>query len=299
MNVGCLVCGEHSFVTLFKGRVVEQHVLRRCVKCGMVQAFRAEGFIQPQKHDYSSYGDYLLVDHDADVRRRVDSAAQAMRPWFELVPRESSPPAVLDFGSGAGYLGKAAEEFGFDAFGIEISSKLVEFSKKRVGFLQVYPALDALRRQFDAIFMADVIEHLEPTQSRALMAQLVDRLKPGGLLIGNTPNIRSANILIFKERDPVIAPPSHVCYFSPATLDSYLKSLGLVRKTLFSAGLSQDSFIRKSKFEPSFLEKPWRTAPMRLLAFRIPLKLAFRAAGLPLRPLGLGYQIYFAYRKGA
>lgn len=263
----------------------------------MVQAFQANGSAQPQVHDYSAYGDFLIPEDEADIRRRVTSAAQAMRPWFAMVARQSSAAVVLDFGSGAGYLGKAADEFGFEAYGVEISAKLVKFSRERVGFTKVYESLAAVGRQFDAIFMADVIEHFDPGWSRGLMSQIVGALKPGGLLIGNTPNIRSANVLICADREPIIAPPSHVCYFSPKTLDRYLASLGLARRRLYTSGLSPDSFLRKSRFELSFLEKPRRTIPVYLRPMRMPVRLAFRCAGLPLRPFGLGYQIYFAYAK--
>ena len=178
-------------------------------------------------------------------------------PWFELLKSRFKSPVVLDFGSGAGYLAKITEDLGFECFGIEISAKLVEFSKQRVNFSNVYRNLEDVARQFDGIFMADVVEHFDPARSRAIVTALLERLKPGGLLIGNTPNIHSVNILICKERDPVIAPRSHICYFSPRTVDLYLQSLGLTREKLYSLGLSSDSFFQKSKSEPSFLKKSW------------------------------------------
>jgi 2-polyprenyl-3-methyl-5-hydroxy-6-metoxy-1,4-benzoquinol methylase len=296
MCVACLICGQSDFSPLFDGRVIDEHVLRRCSNCGMVQAFAA-GRQGPKPHDYSGYGDYLLVGTDSEIRRNIDHAGRVMRPWFEMIARRSRSAAVLDFGSGAGYLARAAAEFGFEASGVEISSKLVTFSKERVGLGNVYPSLEAAGRQFDAIFMADVIEHLDPAASRAVMTELVGRLRPGGLLVGNTPNIGSANVRLHRDRDPIVAPPSHVCYFSRRTLDRYLTSLGLVKQRLYTSGLSQDSFLRPSKFEPSFLEKPWRTTPIYLLPLRLPLKIGFRAAGFPLRLLGMGYQIYFAYAR--
>jgi SAM-dependent methyltransferase len=261
----------------------------------MVQAIPLHG---AQPYDYSAYGDYLLVSDDSEVRQRVDSAGLAMRPWFELLKRRFNSPVVLDFGSGAGYLAKAAEDFGFESFGIEISAKLVEFSKQKVKFSNVYGNLEDVATQFDGIFMTDVIEHLDPARSRTIMTTLLELLKPGGLLIGNTPNIHSANILICKARDPVVAPPSHLCYFSPNTVDLYLQSLGLTREKLYSQGLSSDSFFRKSKFEPSFLEKSWRQQRSLFAAVGTAfLQRAFGAGGRLVRLLGLGYQIYFAYSK--
>ena len=265
----------------------------------MVQALPLAG---AQPEDYSIYGDYLLVPSDSEVREKVDFTARAMRPWFELVQRRYQSPVVLDFGCGAGYLAKAAEEFGFESCGIELSDKLVAFARERVKFGNVRRRIEDLGRQFDAIFMADVIEHLAPARSRAIMTSLLKYLKPGGVLIGNTPNIQSANILVCRERDAHVLPPSHICYFSLKTLDLYLASLGLAREILYSQGLDPGSFLRREKLEPSLVEKtllmpPWREARVYLLPLVLPLKAVFRLGGRLVRPLGVGYQIYFAYAK--
>jgi 2-polyprenyl-3-methyl-5-hydroxy-6-metoxy-1,4-benzoquinol methylase len=303
----CLNCGELGFKHKFEGRVIEQHVLRQCANCGMVQAFLADGH-EAKQLDYSGWGaavGYLIVLDQAEIRVRVNAVARQYRRHFRRLVRRFGSPTVLDFGSGGGYFGKAAQEFGFETYGVDASSVLREFSKDRVGFRDVYPSLEILAldladrwgddraREFDVIFLSDVIEHFHPSWSRHLMARLLDHLKPGGLLIGNTPNVRSLNILLFQERDPVVAPPSHLCYFSLKTLDQYLRNLGLLRQQLYSLGLSSDSFFRPSKFAPSFLEKPPKGS--RLLAGAV--QKAFGCAGHVMRLWGLGYQIYFTYEK--
>jgi len=259
----------------------------------MVQAFAVDGV---SSFDYADYGDYLLLS-DAEIQRRVRSVSQTMRPIFKMLGKRCSEAKVLDVGSGAGYFCKAAEEFGLNAFGVELSDKLIEFCKEKVRFQRVFKQIEEIDTQFDAIFMSDVIEHLPPGKSRQIMSNLVDHLKPNGLFIGNTPNFRSANILICKDKDPVVAPPSHMCYFSPKTLDRYLSSVGFARVRLYTQGLSSNSFFRKSKFERSFLEKSLRGASLPALPFLVTLRMMFATAGYLLQPFGLGYQIYFVYRK--
>ena len=156
---------------------------------------------------YADYGDYLILSDDREIQRRVRSTGRAMRSLFELVSRRYDSPTVLDFGSGAGYLCKAAEEFGLNAVGVELSDKLTKFSTNRVGFGKVYKQVADAGLEFDAIFMTEVIEHLEPAASREVMTGLLDHLNPGGLLIGSTPNFGSANILLCGDRDPVIRRP--------------------------------------------------------------------------------------------
>jgi 2-polyprenyl-3-methyl-5-hydroxy-6-metoxy-1,4-benzoquinol methylase len=290
----CLVCGERDFHELFDGRMIDGHALGRCRTCGMVQASLAG---ESADFSYSDYGDYLLLSDDHEIQKRVHSTGQAMRSLFELISKRYNSPTVLDFGSGAGYLCRSAEDFGLNTFGVEVSEKLTEFSTNRVGFSKVYREVAHVGLRFDAIFMADVIEHLKPATSRGIMTGLLDHLNPGGLLIGNTPNIRSANILVCGDKDPVIAPPSHQCYFTRKTLDAYLCSFRLKRLRLYSKGLSSDSFFRKSKFEPSFLERSLRSTGLHLLPLVVFLKLTFRVGGILVRPWGLGYQLFFVYEK--
>jgi SAM-dependent methyltransferase len=279
----------------FQGRRVNQHIIGRCECCGMVQAIALEG---AEESRYSAYGDYLVLS-GRGVERRVACVGRQMASRFRLLRREFVNPVVLDFGSGAGYFCRAAQERGFDVRGVEISEKLGQFCKETVHFYEVVSTIEQAGPKCDAIFLSDVIEHFSPVTSRTIMVTVVDQLKPGGLLIGNTPNIRSANILLHEDADPVIAPPSHLCYFSLVTLDMYLSSLGLQRVALYSSGLSSNSFCRPSKFGRSFMEKALRETRCWLLPLVVALRVAFAGAGYCLRWFGLGYQLCFVYRKPA
>jgi 2-polyprenyl-3-methyl-5-hydroxy-6-metoxy-1,4-benzoquinol methylase len=289
----CLVCGGRQFQAVLDGAIVNNYSFGMCANCRMVQAFAVDKAVS---FDYSDYGDYLLLN-EADARRRIDCVGKTMKPIFKKLRKEFNDAVVLDFGSGAGYFCKAAEEYGFKALGVEPSDKLIEFSRKTVKFDTVYKSVEDINVQCDAIFMFDVIEHLAPEKSRDIMISLLDRLPVGGFLIGNTPNFKSANIRLCKDKDPVIAPPSHVCYFSLRSLDAYLTALGLAKVKSYSRGLSSNSFFRKTKCERSFMEKGLRSAKIHELPLLIALRTFFAAAGFLLQPFGLGYQIYFVYQK--
>lgn len=259
----------------------------------MVQALAIDGLASV---DYSKYGNYLLLS-DSGILRRIHFVKRNMRWRFKFLRDRFRNPVVLDFGSGAGYFCKAAEESGLNVYGIELSDKLIEFSKTKVKFHKIFKSLDEVKVKLDAVFMSDVIEHLHPEISREVMQKVIALLKPEGYLIGNTPNFRSLNILLCKDRDPVVAPPSHVGYFTPMSLDRYLLSMGLKRTQLYSNGLSSNSFFRKSKFERSFLEKGLREARLYEVPFIIAFRIAFGLAGVLVRPFGIGYQIHFIYQK--
>src|SRR5207245_2217295 len=135
--------------------------------------------------------------------------------------------------------------------------------------------------------------HLPASNIVQMMTDIVRHVKPGGVLLGTTPNLDSLNIRLFGHKDPVIAPPQHSVYFSHKSLDSFLRKLGLRRRLLLGVGLSTSSFFRVRKFTPSWVERPrgWQR-PLALL-----VSILFTAVGAILAPIGAGYGMYFIYEK--
>jgi hypothetical protein len=64
-----------------------------------------------------------------------------MRSRFEILRNRFRDPVVLDFGSGAVYFCRAAQESGLDTYGLELSDKLSEFSKSNVKFYKIFKSL--------------------------------------------------------------------------------------------------------------------------------------------------------------
>jgi SAM-dependent methyltransferase len=282
------------FVREFNGKTVEGYHLIRCLGCGMVVYENSAPF----EVDYSDYGVYLEKSPE-EMARYVDAVSLSNQKTFQrLVAAYGGGAKVLDFGSGAGYFAAAATRAGLDAYGIEISERLIDISVNQLGFKQVSADLASLPSRFDAIFMNDVIEHLEPKECRALMTSLLDKLSSGGVLIGNTPNYGSLNILLAGGRDPAIWPPYHRCYFSSGSMDCYFKSLGLEKVVLKTCAFSTNGFFRPSKNEPSFVELSMKQAmPLGRKLLALGIRSAFKVIGALAGPAGLGYQLYFEYRK--
>lgn len=71
---------------------------------------------------------------------------------------------ILDIGSGYGYLLKQLTEQNFDALGIELATKEIEFSRKwwnvEVINCSAYD-LESLKKNFDTIILRDVVFHLD------------------------------------------------------------------------------------------------------------------------------------------
>ena len=127
-----------------------------------------------------------------------------------------------------------------------------------------------------------------------IMVDLLGFLKPGGILIGMTPNFSSLNISLSGKGDPVVAPPSHTIYFTKQTLDNFLVKLGLSAKLNITKGVSTNSFLRSEKFSPSFVEVP-ETTFQKIISK--PVRLLFSILGLLVMPFNKGYHVYFVYKK--
>ena len=288
----CPVCMGENKRVIYNGRLINRHIFHMCSSCGFVCAVSVDG----ESMNYDEYGDYL-VNGERDIKKRINYIRKAHAKTFSFLKKENIK-TILDFGCGAGYFCKAGEEEGFEMFGVEISDKLINYSKTEVGFKTIYKAVEEFNKDsFGVIFMLDVIEHLKPEEANKIIKDLISHLNRNGYLIGNTPNFRSANINLCKEKDPAVSPPSHLCYFTKKTIDKYFISLGLKKEKLYTSGMSTNSFFRKEKYRKSIMEMGIKNVSIKEMPFVFFIKVLFKLLGYIVQPLGMGYQIHFIYRK--
>jgi 2-polyprenyl-3-methyl-5-hydroxy-6-metoxy-1,4-benzoquinol methylase len=111
--------------------------------------------------------------------------------WVRHLLEYCLPPArVLELGCAHGGSVALMRWAGYDAVGLELSPWVVDFAEKNFG-IQVLlgPVEDQElpRESFDAVCMFDVMEHL--VNPMATVAHCTSLLKPGGLLVVQTPEI--------------------------------------------------------------------------------------------------------------
>jgi SAM-dependent methyltransferase len=154
----------------------------------------------------------------------------------------SQPGTILDVGAGIGLLGEAAYQWGLDYKGIEGSADAVEMARQRFEgidlqqhFLsQPFPFPDDV---FQTVILNQVIEHLEPNIAEATITESFRTLKPGGLLLINSPSKFNE----YERKSDI----THINMYSPTELCQLLICKGFVRiKPInFSLNLLGNSFL--------------------------------------------------------
>ena len=149
---------------------------------------------------------------------------------------------ALEIGCGNGVARDMLEgDLGIPVDGCDLNRTALETAKPGKGQLFVYNILDqkpSLLGCYDAVFLLDVIEHIDD-DSMFLRAAL-RHLRPGGLVAVNVP----ANMLLFSDYDRAAG---HVRRYAPGGLRKLLESCGVEIQTVEPWGMLMTPllFIRK------------------------------------------------------
>jgi SAM-dependent methyltransferase len=83
---------------------------------------------------------------------------------------------------------------------------------------------------FDVVTLFDVLEHIPDIQ--IFFAEVGRILKPGGLLVVQSPNIRSVMATLTKGKWVWLSLPDHIYHFSTGSLSRFIESHGFAIKKL-------------------------------------------------------------------
>jgi 2-polyprenyl-3-methyl-5-hydroxy-6-metoxy-1,4-benzoquinol methylase len=211
----------------------------RCEACSMV-------FLDGQMNYETQRDDHDWIDdYEKETARRTkknpvllafSNLVKKTRPetnqrLLAQTTRWISSGKLIDFGCGDGsFLARAAQQF--DVFGIELSPRLAERARQKIGAAKVEegPLTEIangkfLAASFDVVTQFGYIEHEWQPLAGLQAAQRL--LKPGGVTVLKTPNFASWNRSLNGLEWCGIHIPAHCNYFTPATLAAMLKRAGL------------------------------------------------------------------------
>jgi 2-polyprenyl-3-methyl-5-hydroxy-6-metoxy-1,4-benzoquinol methylase len=143
---------------------------------------------------------------------------------------------VLDIGCGRGELLDLLRDAGIEAFGVENSPVLIDHCRAKGHRVELADGLDYLASRPDgslgAVFTAQVIEHLSQEQQFRLFEQARQKLKPEGVLVVETLNPHSLQVLTTFWVDP-----THTGPVFPEVALFYCRSAGFAAaRILFPSG---------------------------------------------------------------
>jgi SAM-dependent methyltransferase len=119
-------------------------------------------------------------------------AEVALRLMDSVGMRRADPLTVLDIGSGAGGFRRQVERA--TAWTVDITDLNVDAlraaqpGRGRILYYDATERLPRLVRSYDAVFLFDVIEHVE--RPGELLAAALEHLRPGGHLVVNVPALQ-------------------------------------------------------------------------------------------------------------
>jgi 2-polyprenyl-3-methyl-5-hydroxy-6-metoxy-1,4-benzoquinol methylase len=247
-SVNCALCGSFKFTRLFKNfdrlhRTEGEFNIVKCDDCGLVylNPRPAKKFVNDyypdayEPYNIDSDGFYqklfrsFLNSYYKEKGSVIDWFKGLLCKYFYNPPPKTYKGRILDIGCANGLFLHSLEKQGWDVYGIEMSSKNVQFAKEKLGLQNIKCGMieDAEYPDcfFDVVSMNHVIEHLFEPKKTLLEVRRI--LKKGGLVIITTPNIDSINFRIFGCHWFPLETPRHLNLFGTQTMTKLLQDTGL------------------------------------------------------------------------
>lgn len=187
------------------------------------------------------HSNYIL-----ERKERIKSFSKLYNSRLKLI--ESLYPEkgnLLDIGCGAGFFLNCAKERGWDCYGLEILPEYIKYAQENFALENI--RLESLDESltydantFDVVTLWDLVEHLRNPMD--CLKRIHHVMKPGGLLIMWTPNVKNA--LFLKEKWTGYKILQHFYFFSGDSMNNLLGKAG------FQIIYSKTNKARKGLLEP-------------------------------------------------
>jgi SAM-dependent methyltransferase len=293
----CIVCGLSDARTFCRKNNLEYV---SCVKCGHVYVkdpVNAQAILNHYSHRQSHHASETKEQWDYSPTKEK----LVYRPQLKRLNQLTSVGKLLDIGCSNGSFLKAAQNQGWDAYGIELEKSSFEVAQKHG--LKVYNT--ELSQQhfpdnhFSAVTLWQVIEHL--TDPATLIKEIIRILQPGGVLAISTPNIRSIGWTLLHEQWGVVEPEVHLNLFDQRNLDRLISSCGLIPRHSQTEDIKPStvkSFLRGRRAQTDKRTDSVAALAGATSARKMEALLIFRhLINFPLTFLGIGEDIYAYYTK--
>ena len=185
--------------------------------------FRMTDYRQPLYQHYVSK--FKRSECSAQLAAEGSAWRYFDQKYFRHIQHLRLDDAILDVGCGSGLLLAYLVQKGFRcAEGVDISEEQIELAKARslqVRCGDVFSLLEGRAEAFEAVIALDLVEHFTKEEALSLFALLFRALKPGGILLVQTPNGQGlfAGQVIYGDL-------THCTIFTPESLSQALRLTG-------------------------------------------------------------------------
>ncbi|GLI39398.1 methyltransferase domain-containing protein [Geobacter hydrogenophilus] len=198
--------------------IVAENIIKRGYRfvrdCYLSLAYGYFGGQVPSRYKLLGFLMYFFPGRRADVDFSV--------MYLPAKPRGR----LLEIGCGNGQMLNFMGALGWEIEGIDFDPAAVENARHK-GLRVALGSLEEQRyrdREFDAIIMSHVIEHV--ADPKCLLVECHRILKPGGVLSMVTPNMESMGSRIYKRSWLHLDPPRHLALFNCRALQALAHSAG-------------------------------------------------------------------------
>lgn len=240
--VPCENCRSTRFSTIRDSEDGSKIV--RCLNCGLefVNPLPTEEWLKQLYARELAGGEEKLpfyLNYIQERKDRGNSFDKLHNSRLDLIERFCPNPGnhlearrnLLDIGCGAGFFLKTAQSRGWNPYGIDFLPEYNRFAREELLLGNVHSAtLEEMNfppLSFDVVTLWDLIEHLR--HPLATLKEINRILRPGGLVVIWTPNVKNAAFL--KEKWDGYRVPLHLYFLSNQALNSLLTQAGF--KTVY------------------------------------------------------------------
>lgn len=224
----CIICSS-EMSTMFKYRTFNY---LRCPQCQHVVTLPYPTQAQIEQHYRSGFkeGNYRTAREYADVyQSAMIRLAGVVEKYLARRGKFIKGLSVLDIGCFTGEFLLAMQRQGADVYGVELQDEAVRIADKQLPgkIIQADILNDNFKlpqSQFDLITLLGIIEHV--TDPIGLVEKASNFLKPGGILVIQTPDSSSFVARIMRRFWPCYTPIEHIHLFSRRSLAMLLESFG-------------------------------------------------------------------------
>ena len=245
----CCLCNSNNLKNLFeKG----EFSIAKCYNCGMM-------FCNPMPDDKYVLDYYENMSFPMNPMNETKSLHKDVLSYIKIkIPKEGR---ILDVGCSEGHFLKLAKSFGYYGICTEFGKTVAQFARdvNRIEVIEtpVHELYPAYSEYFDCITMINVIEHFTDPQRE--IETIYKLLKENGLLIIITCNANFGLYFRWLEklvrnsfinnRISIFSPPSHLYYFTPATLKKFLSVNKFKNIKVFNAPVIRNANLNRSIFK--------------------------------------------------